>query len=82
MLLGVKASVLTDDIINKADLGCPICSRDITFTYKASLKKLKKKKELCIYKIMMALKVTQSNDFLVTKEQSSFGVKGNFEPKV
>lgn len=44
MLLGVKASVLTDDIINKADLGCPICSRDITFTYKASLKKLKKKR--------------------------------------
>lgn len=34
MLLGVKASVLTDDKINKADLGCPICSRDITFTYK------------------------------------------------
>ncbi|XP_015752152.1 PREDICTED: uncharacterized protein LOC107331971 isoform X1 [Acropora digitifera] len=32
--LGVKASVLTDDKINKADLGCPICSRDITFTYK------------------------------------------------
>ncbi|XP_068682640.1 small ribosomal subunit protein bS18-like isoform X1 [Montipora foliosa] len=32
--LGVKASVLTEDKINKADIGCPICSRDITFTYK------------------------------------------------
>ncbi|CAH3111867.1 unnamed protein product [Porites lobata] len=32
--LGIKASILTEEKINKADVGCPICSRDITFTYK------------------------------------------------
>ncbi|KAK2568858.1 28S ribosomal protein S18a [Acropora cervicornis] len=63
-LARVKASVLTDDKINKADLGCPICSRDITFTYKASLKSEKKR---TMYLQMVAVNVTQSNDFLVTK---------------
>jgi len=32
--LGIRASDLTEEKINKADVGCPICSRDITFTYK------------------------------------------------
>jgi len=70
MLLGVKASVLTDDKINKADLGCPICSRDITFTYKASLKSEKKR---TMYLQMVAVNVTQSNDFLVTKSNQVWG---------
>lgn len=64
MLLGVKASVLTDDKIIKADFGCPICSRDITFTYKASLKSKKKKNYVSANG---GTNVTQSNDFLVTK---------------